>query len=71
MKVIGFDGVANSVGVNAQLLCDGADFPMLGVKIAANLGAGFWADHGSASSETWNTWERVNPIAAAAADDAA
>ena len=39
------DGVANGVGMNAQFAGNGADFPMLGVKVAANLRAGFRADH--------------------------
>jgi hypothetical protein len=71
MKVIGFDGMANGVGMNVPWLRKGADFPVLGVEIRADLGAGFGTDHVDVSSETWNAWERVNPIAAPAAEDAA
>ena len=35
------NGVANGIGVNAQFTGDGADLPMLGIKIAANLRRGF------------------------------
>ena len=39
------DGVVNGIGMDAQFTGNGADFPMLGVKITANLGAGFGTDH--------------------------
>lgn len=45
IEIVGADGVTDSVGVNAQCLGDGADFPMLGIKITANLGVGFWTYH--------------------------
>ncbi len=33
--------------MNVQFACNGADFPVLGVKATANLHVGFWADHRS------------------------
>jgi hypothetical protein len=42
---LAFDGVANSVGMDAQLTGDGADFPVLGLKVAPDLSTDFWADH--------------------------
>src|SRR5215471_8298927 len=45
MEAVGLDGVADSVLVNAQLAGDGADLPMLGVKVTANLDVGFRIDH--------------------------
>ena len=45
MEAVGLNGVAHGIGVNAQFTGDGADFPMLGVKIAANLDARFWRNH--------------------------
>jgi hypothetical protein len=41
VKAVGFDGVAHGIRVNPQLASNGANFPMLGKKVAANLSAGF------------------------------
>jgi len=71
MEAVGFNGVANGIRVNAQLSGDGADFPMLGVEITANLDVGFWTDRLDWSSGTWNSWEGVNETAASAAEEAA
>src|SRR5579872_4861177 len=60
----------HGVGVDAQNLCNGADFPMLGVEIAANLYAGFGGDHPNSPS-SWNVWERIDETAWPAADRAA
>ena len=65
------DGVAHGVGMHAQFTGDGADFPMLGIKVAANLRAGFGTDHEIGSPSSWNAWKRINEAAAAAADPAA
>jgi hypothetical protein len=40
-----FHRVANGVRVDAQLTGDGADFPVFGVKVAADLRADFRTDH--------------------------
>lgn len=45
MEAFGLYSVAHSLGVNAKLGGDGADLSMLGVKVAANLHAGFGTDH--------------------------
>jgi len=51
-------------------LCNGADLPMLGIEIAANLYAGFGTDHASSPS-SWNLWERIDETAWSATDGAA
>ena len=51
-------------------MCNGADFPMLGEKIAANLYVGFGTDHPSSPS-SWNVRERINETAWPATDRAA
>jgi hypothetical protein len=70
VEAVGFNGLPNGIGVNRQFSSDGADFPMLSVKVTANLGAGFWTDHLGFSSGSWNLWEGINEPAASAADDA-
>jgi hypothetical protein len=50
METFRFDGIANGIGMNVQLLGDGADFPVLGVKIAADLHACFGVNHGFPST---------------------
>jgi len=40
------NGIANGIRVDAELTGNGADFPMLDVKVAANLRAGFGTDQG-------------------------
>src|SRR5450631_561003 len=71
MEVVGLDSMANGVGMDPEFSSDGTDLPLFGVKVSANLSAGFWLDHSFLSAESWNPWERVNPLAAAAAKDAA
>ena len=44
-EAVRFNGVAHGIRMHTQLLSDGADFPMLGKKVAANLSASFWIDH--------------------------
>lgn len=39
------DGVAYGIGMDPQFTGNGADFPMLSVKISSNLRAGFRTDH--------------------------
>src|SRR5712691_10439848 len=70
LEAFHFDGAPYGVGVDVQVLCDGADFPMLGVEIAANLYAGFGTDHGCSPS-SWNLWERIDEAAWPATDRAA
>ena len=45
MEAVGLNGVADGIRMNAQFSGDGADLPMLGLKVTANLDVGFWADH--------------------------
>jgi len=45
MEAFALDRVANGVWVDAQFTGNGADFPVLDIKIAANLRAGFRTDH--------------------------
>ena len=45
VEVVRFDGIANGIGMNAEFSGNGADFPVLGIKITANLYVGFRADH--------------------------
>lgn len=45
MKVGRFDGLPDGVGVESELSGDGADFPVFGIKVTANLGAGFRRNH--------------------------
>ena len=40
------DGIAHGIRMHDHFLDDGADFPMLGEKIASNLGTNFGTDHG-------------------------
>ena len=70
LEALHLDGAPDGVGVDVQGLCNGADFPMLGVEIAANLYAGFGTDHASSPS-SWNMWERIDKAAWPAADRAA
>ena len=60
VEAFALDRVANGVGVDAQFTGDGADFPMLGVKVAANLRAGFRTDHCDGSPSLWNAWKWID-----------
>ena len=44
-EAVRFDGLTNGIGVNVQFSCDGADFPVLGIKITADLHTCFWVNH--------------------------
>src|SRR5450631_1028218 len=44
-ETLTLDGVVNGIGMDAQFTGNGADLPMLGVKITANPCAGFVTDH--------------------------
>jgi hypothetical protein len=70
LEAFPFNGSSHGVGVDIQGLCNRADLPMLGVEIAANLYAGFRADHPSSPS-SWNVWEGIDEAALPAADGAA
>jgi hypothetical protein len=45
VEAIRFYGVAHGVGMNVEFAGNGADFPVLGIKLTANLHARFRADH--------------------------
>jgi hypothetical protein len=45
VEAIRFDGVTNGVRVNVKFACDGAYFPVFGVKVTANLDMRFRSDH--------------------------
>lgn len=70
LEAFDLNGAAYGVGVDVQSLRNGADFPMLGVEIAANLYTDFGSDHPSSPS-SWNLWERIDEAAWPAADRAA
>jgi len=63
--------MAHGVGMHAQLAGDGADLPMFGVEVAANLRTGFQTDHQENSLSSWNAWERVNETRGSTTDPAA
>ena len=44
-EAVRLDGIANGIRVHVKFACDGADFPVLGVKVTAYLYVGFLADH--------------------------
>jgi len=45
IEAFAFNGVANGVRVDAQFTGNRADFPVFGVKVAADLRADFRTDH--------------------------
>src|ERR1019366_1108292 len=65
------DGVSDGIGMDAQFTGNRADFPMLRVKVAANLRSGFLADHRDDSPSGWNAWKRIDEASEAPADPAA
>jgi hypothetical protein len=54
--------------MNVQFAGNRADLPMLGVKIAANLGAGFRRDHDLDSPSSWHAWKRIDEAPSPATD---
>jgi hypothetical protein len=50
MEALGLDGFAHGIGMKSQLTGDGADFPMLGVKVATDLHTGFGTEHANLTS---------------------
>jgi hypothetical protein len=70
LEALHFNGAPYGVGVDVQSGGNGADFPMLGVEIAANLYTGFGTDHRSSPS-SWNLGERIDEAARPATDRAA
>src|ERR1044071_9490784 len=69
-ETLGLDGVAHRVRMHAQFAGDGSDFPMLGVKVAANLRTNFGTDHETGSPSSWNAWKRIDETTHAATDPA-
>ena len=67
---LALDSVAHGIGMDVQFAGDGADLPMLGIKIAANLGAGFGSDHDRDSPSSWHAWKRIDEAPSPAADPA-
>jgi hypothetical protein len=65
-QTLPLDGVAYGLRMYAQFTGNGADLPMLGEKIAANLRTDFRTDHKVSSPSSWNRGERVNEAAHAA-----
>src|ERR1017187_2481283 len=70
LEAFHFNGAPHGVGVDVHGGCNGADFPMLGVEVAANLYAGFGTDHRSSPS-SWNVGERIDEAPWLATDRAA
>ena len=71
IEAIRFDGIANGIGVNVEFAGNGADFPVLGVKVSANLHARFRTDHVFSSSTSRVSWEGIDEPALPSANDAA
>src|SRR5262249_24732870 len=69
-EALRLDGVATGSGMLAQLTGDGADLPVLGVKVAANLGADFGAEHEDVSPSPGNRRKRIQKTARTAANTA-
>jgi len=70
LEALHFNGAPYGVGVDVQGLRNGANFPMFGVEVAANLYTGFGTDHPSSPS-SWGLWERIDEPARAATNGAA
>jgi hypothetical protein len=70
VKAFALNGTADGIRVETKFSGNGADLPMLGVKIAANLYASFGTDHPSSPS-SWNVRERIDEAAWPATDRAA
>jgi nitrate/nitrite transporter NarK len=43
MEAFGLDGVAHCIWMHAEFTGNSANFPMFGIKVAANLHMGLWA----------------------------
>ncbi len=71
VKTLAFNSLANGIGMNVQFTGNGADLPMFDVKVAANLRAGFRADHEMDSLSSWSAWKRIDEPSNATADPAA
>jgi len=70
-ETLHFDGIAHRVGMHAQFAGDGADLPVFGVEIAANLRTGFGTNHRQTSPSSWNAREWVNEMRGSTTDPAA
>ena len=64
------DGIAHGIGMDAEFAGNRADFPVFGVKIAADLGASFVADHVAGSLSVGNAWIGIDELSEASADSA-
>src|ERR1017187_9009242 len=71
VETLALDGIANGIGMNVEFTGNGADLPVLDVKVAANLRASFRTDHEMASLSWWSAWEGIDEASNAAADAAA
>jgi len=69
-QALGIDGVAHGIGMDAQFTGDGADLPVFGVEVAADLGADFGAEHDSGSPSSGNRRKRIDVTARTAANPA-
>src|SRR5215472_6866220 len=58
------------IGMDAQFTGDGADLPVFGVEVAADLGADFGAEHDSGSPSSGNRRKRIDVTARTAANPA-
>jgi hypothetical protein len=68
LEALRLDGLADGIGMDGQLTGNGADLPMFGVKIAANLGAGFRTSRQQDSPSFWNAWKRIDEASQSTAD---
>jgi hypothetical protein len=67
---LALDGVAHGSWMDVQLAGNRADLPMLGVKMAANLGAGFRRDHDLDLPSSRQQWKRIDEAPGPATDPA-
>ena len=70
-EALRLDGQANGVGMHAQFTGNGANFPVLGVEVMANLHTGFRTDHKKDSLSFWNMGKWVNQTSGSTAKAAA
>src|SRR3954447_8630716 len=69
-EALRFNGATDGVGMDSEFASDGADFPVLGVKVPANLGVSFGADHDEPSPPVWNARKRIDKASGSSANPA-